>query len=152
VSETDMRNRNEFTRRGVLKGAAALAVPALGQTSKKSTLYAYLGSFTTKDRNGRGDGIHAYRVDPETGGSTHVQHLGDLMNPSFLITSPNQQFLYSSHGDGDYVTSYSVDQSAGMIKPMNKGTTGGMNGAHLALSPNARFMVVTNYATGTIAV
>src|ERR1700720_801969 len=75
--------------------------PAAAQTpSETSAMYAYVGSFTTAQRNARGDGIHVYRVDPTTGDWTHVQHIGDLVNPSFLALSPDQRFLYSVHGDG----------------------------------------------------
>ena len=53
-------------------------------------MYAYVGSFTTALRKARGDGIHVYRADPATGAWTHVQHVGDLTNPSYLVVSRDQ--------------------------------------------------------------
>jgi len=47
-------------------------------------MYAYAGSLTTGKRHARGDGIHVYRVEAGTGAWTHVQHIGELTNPSFL--------------------------------------------------------------------
>src|SRR6266566_3583466 len=71
---------------------------AVAQTSPgTSMMFAYVGSFTTAQRKARGDGIHVYRVDAATGMWTHVQHIGDLVNPSFLVLSPDQRFLYSVH-------------------------------------------------------
>jgi len=99
------------TRRTLLRGAAALAAPwGAGSQTARRTTYAYVGCYTTPERRGRGDGIHIYRVDPQTGAFSHVQRVSDLMNPSFLITSRDQRFLYSVHGDGTYATSFSIDK------------------------------------------
>ena len=74
-------------------------------------MYAYVGSFTTAQRKARGDGIHVYRADPATGAWTHVQHIGDLVNPSYLALSRDQRFLYSVHGDEDYVTAFNIAEA-----------------------------------------
>jgi 6-phosphogluconolactonase len=141
------------TRRTLLRGAAALAAPLVArpQTARRTT-YAYVGCYTTPERRGRGDGIHVYKVDPQTGALTHLHKLGDLMNPSFLITSRDQRFLYSVHGDGTYATSFSVDKETGALKKLNQGATGGSNGVHQAIDASGKFMVVANYGTGTVAV
>jgi hypothetical protein len=47
-------------------------------------IFAYVGCYTSPERNGRGNGINVYRVDPRNGALRHVQHLGGLENPSFL--------------------------------------------------------------------
>ena len=138
-----------FTRRGVLLAAAG---GAFAQAQEAWGGYAYVGSFTTAKRNGRGDGIHVYRVDRTSGAWSHVQHVGDLVNPSFLVMSRDGRFLYSSHGDGEYATAFAVDRSSGQVRRLNHGATGGINGAHLALNPDGRFLVVANYASGSVAV
>jgi 6-phosphogluconolactonase (cycloisomerase 2 family) len=93
-----------------------------------------------------------YRIDPETGAWSHIQHLGDLFNPSFLITSRDQRFLYSVHGDGTYASSFAIDKSTGSLTPLNRAATGGSNGVHQAIDSSGRFMVVANYASGSVAV
>lgn len=139
------------TRRTFLRGAAALAVP-LPQQRPSAVFYAYVGSFTTEQRRARGDGIHVYRMDPATGAWSHLQHLGNLVNPSFLILSRDQRFLYSAHGDERYATSFAVDSKTGRLTVLNQADTGGGNGAHHALDPSGRFLLVANYASGTVAV
>ena len=114
-------------------------------------MFAYVGSFTTAKRKARGDGIHVYRVDPATGAWTHVQHLGDLANPSYLVLSPDQRFLYSVHGDGDHATAFALDQKTGQATLLNRAATGGNNGVRQAIDPTDKFMVVANYASGTVA-
>ena len=64
--------------------ACLLGTQAVAQSSPG--LFAYVGSFTTA-LNAHGDGIHIYRVDPGSGLWTHVQHIGDLTNPSFFALS-----------------------------------------------------------------
>jgi 6-phosphogluconolactonase len=115
-------------------------------------MFAYVGSFTTAQRKARGDGIHVYRADAASGAWTHVQHVGDLVNPSFLALSPDQRFLYSVHGDGDYATAFSLDRETGQAKLLNRGATAGKNGVRQAVDPGGKFLVVANYASGTVAV
>jgi 6-phosphogluconolactonase len=115
-------------------------------------MFAYVGSFTTAKRKARGDGIHVYRVDAATGNWTHVQHVGDVENPSYLVLSPDQRFLYAVHGDADYATAFALDGETGLARVLNRGATGGSNGVRQAVDPTGRFLVVANYAGGSVAV
>jgi 6-phosphogluconolactonase len=115
-------------------------------------MFAYVGSFTTTKRKARGDGIHVYRVDVASGAWTHVQHVGDLENPSYLALSPDQRFLYAVHGDADYATAFALDSATGFARRLNRGATGGSNGVRQAVDPSGRFLVVANYAGGSVAV
>jgi 6-phosphogluconolactonase len=146
---------------GLLASAAAMLTAALIVVSAKpaaaqpspgiSAMYAYVGSFTTAQRKARGDGIHVYRADPATGAWTHVQHIGDLVNPSYLALSRDQRFLYSVHGDEDYVTAFALDPATGQAKLLNRAATGGKNGVREAVDPSGKFLVVANYASGSVA-
>lgn len=129
----------------------SVVAPLMAQSEKKP-LYAFVGCYTTAERHARGDGIHVYRVDAESGAWTHIQHLGDLVNPSFLVMGRGARFLYSAHGDENYATSFTVDRETGQIARLNRADTGGGNGAHCAIDPVGRFLVVANYASGTVAV
>jgi 6-phosphogluconolactonase (cycloisomerase 2 family) len=131
----------------------ALAQPTAAQTPPGPTaMYAYVGSFTTAQRKARGDGIHVYRADPATGAWTQVQHLGDLVNPSYLALSHDQRFLYSVHGDEDYATAFALDPATGQAKLLNRAATGGKNGVREAVDPSGKFLVMANYASGSVAV
>src|SRR5262252_8233196 len=131
----------------------AQAGPAAAQTSPgTSSMYAYVGSFTAAQRKARGDGIHVYRTDPATGVWTHIQHIGDLVNPSYLALSRDQRFLYSVHGDEDYATAFALDPATGQAKLLNRAASGGKNGVRQAVDPSGKFLVVANYASGSVAV
>lgn len=115
-------------------------------------MYACVGCYTTEKRGGHGEGIHVYRVNPETGAWTPVQLLGGLVNPSFLIANRDGRFVYSVHGDEHYATAFSFDPATGQLSILNKADTGGTNGVHQALSHDGRFLVVANYGSGSVAV
>ena len=130
----------------------ALAAPAPAQTPSGSSMFAYVGSFTTPERKARGDGINVYRVDPTTGAWTHVQHVGNLVNPSYLALSHDQRVLYSVHGDGDYASAFALDPKNGEAKFLGRAATGGKNGVREALDPSGKYLVVANYSSGSVAV
>jgi 6-phosphogluconolactonase len=130
----------------------AAPVPAAAQTPSGSSMYAYVGSFTSAERKARGDGIHVYRVDPATGAWTHVQHVGNLLNPSYLALSHDQHVLYSVHGDGDYASAFALDPKSGEAKLLGRAATGGKNGVREALDPSGKYLVVANYSSGSVAV
>src|ERR1700680_2281863 len=84
-------DNNVPSRREMLGGVAAALVtaPAMSQqaTAQARPIYAYVGSFTSAERKARGNGINVFRMNPRTGAWIHVQQVGDLVNPSFLVLS-----------------------------------------------------------------
>ena len=115
-----------------------------------ANIYAYVGTRTTKERNARGEGLSVYRVDAR-GHWTRVQLMSDLVNPSFLIVDSSQRHLYAVHGDRSEVSSFAIDAANGQLKFLNQQSTNGKNPVHLAIDPSHRFLLVANYATGSIA-
>ncbi len=145
--------KRAVTRRAFLGGATAmLTMRGVSTRSRQTSIHAYVGCFTTTQRYARGDGIHVYRVDTETGEWSHIQQFKDLVNPSFLVLSKDQRFLYSVHGDEDYATSFAIDEKSGKLSLLNRAATGGRNGVHQAVDPAGRLMIVANYSSGGISV
>ena len=118
----------------------------------KHPLLAYVGSYTTPGRNGRGNGINVYRVDRRTGAFSHVQQLGGLENPSFLAIDRAGHFLYSVHGDRSEATAFSIDQRTGHLGLINRQSTGGFNPVHLSFDATGKFLSVVNYGSDSLAV
>lgn len=143
-------NSTAPTRRAVLR--TALALGALRFAKAQDATYAYVGCYTTAQRLAHGDGIHVYRMDRESGAWTHVQHVGKLVNPSFLVMRQDQSCLYSVHGDETYASSLSIDRESGHLTPLNRAETGGRNGVHQAIDPSGNFLLVANYSSGSVSV
>lgn len=137
------------TRRSILGGL--VAAPLTAQTPRNPRC-AYVGCYTTAQRSARGDGIHVYRVDAASGAWGHVQRVPDLVNPSFLVLTPDGRHLYSVHGDETYATAFAVDSATGSLRQINRAETGGRNGVHQAIDPSGKFLVVANYGSGSVAV
>jgi len=115
-------------------------------------MFAYVGAFTSQDRDGRGNGIGVYRVDPADGGLHPVQALDGLENPSFLAASRDGRYLYAVHGGRDYCSAFALDPVTGAATPLGRATSGGLNGVRQDFDPAGRFMVVANYVSGNVAV
>jgi 6-phosphogluconolactonase len=116
------------------------------------SLFAYVGCYTTPERDGRGKGINVYRIDRRSGAFKHVQLLAGLENPSFLAVDKTDRFLYSVHGDRSEVTAYAIDRKSGQLRVIGRQPTGGYNPIHLAFDASGKFLFVTNYGTDSIAV
>ncbi|MDH2352221.1 lactonase family protein [Bradyrhizobium sp. SSUT112] len=119
--------------------------------SEASASYVYVGARTTRERKARGDGLNVYRMDNATGAWTHLQLLGDLVNPSFLAFDRSQRFLYTVHGDLSDITAMAIDPATGALRVINRQSTEGKNPVHLAIDPSNRFVVVANHITSTLA-
>jgi 6-phosphogluconolactonase (cycloisomerase 2 family) len=114
-------------------------------------LFAYVGSYTTPERHGQGNGINVYCVE-RNGAFRHVQRLGGLENPSFLAINALGTHLYSVHGDRSEINSFTIDPHTGHIALLNRQSTGGYNPVHLAFDATGDFLAVCNYGTDSLAV
>lgn len=132
--------------------AAKTVEPAMGaKIQKTGELYAYVGSRTTKERKARGEGINVYRVDPITGNWTHVELVKTTQeNPSFLVLDRGQNYLYAVHGDFSEVSAYEIDKQTGKLSFLNQQSTNGKNPVSLVTDPSNKFLMVANYATGSL--
>ncbi len=113
-------------------------------------MLAYVGCYTTPDRDGRGNGINVYRVDGLNW--THLQTVGGLENPSLFTLNRDASRLYSVHGGRSLVSAFRIDAATGLLTLLNQVDCQGVNPVDSALDPTQRFLVVANYGTGAVAV
>lgn len=111
---------------------------------------AFVGCFTTARRRARGQGIDIYRVGAGLDDWTHLGRVDGLENPSFLVTDPARAVLYTVRGDGTSATAFAVTPD-GTLRSLVSAETGGTNSVHQALAPGGRFLIVANYASGSVA-
>lgn len=115
-------------------------------------MFAYVGGYTTPDRNGRGNGINVYRVDPVNGAWSHIQTIGGLENPALFTLTRDSTRLYSVHGGRNLISAFAREKSTGKLTLLNQVDCQGNNPVDSALDPTERFLVVANYGTGAVAV
>jgi 6-phosphogluconolactonase len=115
-------------------------------------MFAYVGCYTTADRDGRGDGIHVYRLNSAGSQWIEIQRVDGLENPSLFTLRRDQSVLYSVHGGRNLVSAFSIDRVTGRMTLLNQMDCQGNNPVDAALDPTDRFLVVGNYGSGAVAV
>ncbi|MFN8525990.1 MAG: lactonase family protein [Chloroflexota bacterium] len=115
-------------------------------------MFAYVGCYTTPDRDGRGKGIVAYRMDPASGAWSEPRLVAEVGNPSFLTTDSRRRFLYTVHGGDTFseVSAFRIDQATGSLAPLGTRPCGGPNPVAVAIERTDRYVAVANYANGTV--
>ena len=111
---------------------------------------AFVGCFTTARRRARGQGIDIYRVGAGLDDWSHLGRVDGLENPSFLVADPARSVLYTVQGDGAAATAFAVAPD-GTLHSLGSAETGGINSVHQAIDPSGRFLIVANYASGSVA-
>ena len=111
-------------------------------------LRAYVGCRTTALRRAHGRGIEVFDIS-SSGQWTHRWTVPAGDNPSYLLIDQARSALHCVHGDGSEVSSFRIDGD-GRLLELGSRATGGKNPVHLALSARRRWILVANYATGSV--
>ncbi len=120
------------------------------ETKSNRPRFAFTGSRTTKERKARGLGIEVYRIGDQETQWEHTQRVGDLVNPSFLITDSHQRFVFTVHGDQSEISSFQIDKETGKLSKISTVGTRGKNPVHLVPHASSNSILVANYATGSL--
>jgi 6-phosphogluconolactonase len=119
---------------------------------RTDSMFAYVGSRTTRERKARGEGLSVFHVDARDGGLERIQLLGELVNPSYLALSADGRRLYAVHGDRTEASAFAVDAASGRLEKINTVDTQGLNPVHLTLDVSDQFLLVTNHLRGGVVV
>ena len=148
-------------RRGFLKSAAAFAaaVPARGANAVLAYVGTYSAAKGAEGSRGNGKGINLFEMNPSTGALTLVELFANDANPAWLAFDPSRTHLYAANETDTYqgassgsVSAYSIDRSSGRLTLLNTVSSQGAGPAHLSVHPSGKFVLVANYAGGTVAV
>ncbi len=108
-------------------------------------------------------GLQACRFDPASGALTAVASFTGILNPAYLVAHPNGRWLYavsetSRAESGDYGAVWALRYAAGpaggpvTIEPLNHQSSRGDAPCHLRLDATGRWLLLTNYTSGSAAV
>ena len=139
--------------------AALLTVTPVHSTAKRhgesaASELVYVGTGTS----GTSRGIYAYRFNPATGDATFLGLEAATPNPTFLVVDREGQTLYAVNeegkdagAEGNTVSAFRIDSHSGHLKFLNKVSSAGMGPCDLALAHHARFLLVSNCGSGSVA-
>ncbi len=131
--------------------AISFVSPLLAQTSPTSD-YLLIGTYTNTGAHSKG--IYVYTFDVKTGQLTYRSEMGGIVNPSFLATSPDRQFVYAvgeSDGTGS-VHAYRFDRTTGQLAALNQQSAQGSGPCHLTVDKTGKWLLVGNYGSGNLSV
>lgn len=111
----------------------------------------YIGCYTA-EMGGKGVGITAVRRDPATGRLDPLGVAAETPSPSFLAWHPTLPVLYAVNElDEGTVSAWAVRGETD-FRPLGSSPTGGAHPCHLSVVPGGRYLVSTNYTSGSVAV
>jgi 6-phosphogluconolactonase len=132
----------------------------------KNVLLVYVGTYTEdilfgtgQILEGKGEGIHIYRMDPDTGALSPHSVAGEIKNPSYLAFHQNHRFLYAVNELKSYngeatgtLSAFSMDPDTGRLEYINMVATHGTDPCHVTVDRTGRYTLVANFASGSVAV
>lgn len=134
--------------------ALVLTLMSSAQAQIKSVAL-FVGTYTGE----KSKGIHALRLDYESGALTPLGLAAETTNPSFLALSRDGRFLYAVNEIGDFggqnsgsVTAFAVNNDTGKLAFLNAQPSGGSGPCYLSLDPKGQRVFTANYGNGSVGV
>lgn len=117
-------------------------------------LVGVIGTYTRKEGHVDGQGAGLYWL--YRNGTTALAY-GDLINPSFVVISPDQRHVYAVEeiGPGAGASAgrvVALARRGERLKLLNRQPSGGFAPCHLAIDPQQRCVFAANYVGGVVAV
>jgi 6-phosphogluconolactonase (cycloisomerase 2 family) len=154
-------SQSTFSRRNLLKGAAALAaaasVPeALAQQATgapRGTVWLYISTYTGKPGGGGdGEGIYLCELNLSTGKLTVLRLVAPVVppstaNPSTIALNPTRTHLYAGNENGPpgAVSAYSINRLTGDLTLLNVQPAMGAP-AHVSVDHSGSYLLSAEYS------
>jgi 6-phosphogluconolactonase len=120
-----------------------------------AVLLVYFGTYTGPSSAG----IYVSRFDPEAGQLSTPELAAATANPSFVAVDPDERHLFAvnevSEFGGEHagaVSAFVIDRATGRLRFLNQVSTGGATPCHLSTDRKGRWLFVSNYGGGSVAV
>lgn len=115
----------------------------------------FVGSYATAEM----PGIHSFIFDDISGNLNARWSFPGIVNPSFLAIHPNGHWLYAVSETGQQydgtsgkVWALSLSDQDGYPQTLNYQASGGEWPCHLTIDATGRWLLVSNYGTGSVGV
>lgn len=117
--------------------------------AQKNKFNLLIGTYTTKCDS---KGIYVYDFDSNTGDFNFKNATENVINPSFLSVSADNNYIYAvnENGDKSMVSSFGYVPSTGKMDFINKESAQGADPCYIINDENN--VIVANYSSGNISV
>ena len=97
-------------------------------------------------------GIRSWSWDSSSASLSPIAACSGIPNPTFLIRHPGRSLLFAVEETANgAVWALRVDET-GRIEALNRRLSGGDSPCHLSLDPSGRWLIASNYSSGSVAV
>lgn len=117
-----------------------------------SQVKLYIGTYTDTESKG----IYSAILDTAKGMLSQIRLETETENPSYLTFSTDKKYLYAVQETNNYkgtqsgsLTAYSIGDD-GNLRWINTVSTQGAHPCHIAVSPDSKWVSVTNYSGGNV--
>jgi 6-phosphogluconolactonase len=125
-----------------------------------SSYRVYVGTYTNNAQNS--EGIYLFDFDAQTGKAGKPRLAGKLVNPSFLVIDPQQQFLYAVNEVNELaenggkkrtgaVSAMRIEPTSGELTEINHQPSQGRGPCHVSIDHSNHDVLVANYGSGSAA-
>lgn len=115
--------------------------------------YLFVGSYNRdKDK----DGVYLYRFDYNTGALQPAYALKGVLNPSYLIISPDGKYIYTCSEaqtpNVGGVSSLAFDSTKETLTLLSRQNSGGDNPAYVGTDKAGKWLLCANYSGGSLSI
>lgn len=114
---------------------------------------------TGQTLQGKGEGIHIFRLDAGSGALVPTGVARGIRNPSYIVSHPSRRFLYCVNELKEYggkpggaVTAVRVDLDNAALTSLNTKASHGGDPCHLVVDATGRHLLVANFSGGNVSV
>ncbi len=122
---------------------------AMENNLNKKEMYLLIGTYTSE---GGSEGIYSYKFNSKT---VSVDSVGmvEATNPSYLVISPNENFIYAvgESGDNSTVSAFSFDKENGALSHINTQPSGGADPCYIEIDSHGNNIITANYSGGSVS-
>jgi 6-phosphogluconolactonase len=119
-----------------------------GQNGKKSDYNLLISPYSGR---GKSQYIAVYGFNARTGEAVFKSQLTGIINPSYMVVSPDGKFVYSVNETGDgTISSFAFNSSRGELTFVNKVSSGGNGPTYLTIDKEGKFVFCANYGSGGV--
>lgn len=121
------------------------AIPQSGE------MYMLVGTYTSEAGS---KGIYVYKLNTDTGKTDSIS-MAEVVNPSYLVLSPDEKFVYSvgENGEGNSAAhAFSFDKTSGTLNLLNSKNTDGSGPCYIEIDRTGKNVLTANYGGGSISV
>ncbi|MDO5664139.1 MAG: lactonase family protein [Bacteroidia bacterium] len=113
-------------------------------------MFLLVGTYTS-DEGSRG--IYVYKFDTETGKADSLS-LTEVINPSYLVVSADEKFVYSVGENGDENSAahaFAFDKKRGVLQLLNSSNTESSGPCYIEVDKAGKSVLTANYGSGSIS-